>query len=619
MREPDAPTGAPRSVFHTASVSSYHLSLRRITSLQTTMSRLAALALFCALLAGCATPAPVAQHDVEAKPAPAAHVVPERPFPSDALYELLVAEFALRRQAYDVTLDNYLKEAPALRDAGVSAHTTHLAQFMQRQDEALQSAKLWVELDPQNVEANNTVAGLLAQQGRSLEALPYLEVVERQTGTANFAMLLNGFNQLSEDQRAELVGEIDKLSAQYPKNTRLLLSQALIHTEYKQYDLALENLDDLLELEPEHPQAILLETKILIERKAKNPYSRLERSLERNPNDQKLRLQYARLLTATDMAAARKQFEILSQQSPKDADLLFSLALINREIGDTEAARAYLHRTIALDEHVGESYYYLGRIAEDAGQPEEAIASYSKVGPGPEYLAATSRIGQILIDAGDLPRSNAWFAQQRALYPDMREQLYGLEADLLSRAGAPREARDLLTQALEETPDNPGLRYARGMVSEQLDDLDAMEKDLRALIAADPNNATALNALGYTLADRTNRYEEATALVSRALELQPNEPAILDSMGWVLYRTGDYEQSVKYLSRAYAGFPDPEVAAHLGEVLWVKGDKDGAVKVWRGAMARDPKHPVLLETLHRLGVDIPASAPTNGTTPQNPG
>jgi tetratricopeptide (TPR) repeat protein len=584
------------------------------------MSRLFAFAITCALLAACAAQPPVPDQDTVAAAAAAPAVkAPEKPFPNDSLYTLLVAEFALRRQMYDVTLNNYLAESQKLRDAGVSAHTTHLAQFMQRDAAALQSAQLWVELEPDNAEANNTLAGLLAQQGRTAEALPYLVAVERTTGDANFAILLNGFDQMSESQRAELVKDIDQLAEQYPQNIRLLLAQALVHAEYKQYDLALEELDKLLQLEPEQPQALLLEAKILAEQKAKNPYARVERVLKEHPDASRLRLQYARLLTATDMNAARKQFELLLQQSPNDGDLLFSLALINREIGDTEGARTYLRQTIALGQRTDEANYYLGRLAEEENAPEQAISSYMLVGMGPEYLAATSRIGQILVEQGQVERCNAWFNEQREKFPQLREQLYGLEADILNRGGQPESALALLTEALKQNPDSTALRYARAMLSEQQDDLAAMEKDLRTLIAADPNNTTAINALGYTLADRTTRYKEALELVSRALELQPDEPAILDSMGWVLFRTGRYDEAVNYLTRAYAVFPDPEVAAHLGEVLWVKGDTDQAMLIWRGAILRDPEHPVLLQTLKRLGVaDLNTMPPADAPAPPKP-
>jgi len=572
------------------------------------MSRLFTLAITCALLTACATQAPVPEQDA-LTPAEPVEKAPERAFPNDSLYALLVAEFALRRQAYDVTLEQYMEQAAVLRDPGVSAHTTHLAQFLQREEESLQSAQLWVELDPNNAEANNTLASLLAHQGRTIAALPYLVVVERQTGSANFPMLLNGFEQLSDAQRTELVGGISSLTTEFPQNTRLLLTQALIHTEYRQYDQALDELDKLFKLEPTQPQAVLLEAKILLEQKADNPYARLQQVLQDDPDAKLLRLQYARLLTATDMPTAREQFEILLEQSPRDGDLLFSLALVNREIGDSAAATAHLRQAIALDQRVDEAYYFLGRMAEDDNDPEEAIANYMQVGKGQEYLAANSRIGQILVDGGQLERSHTWFNEQREAYPQQRDQLFGLEADILARAGAEKKALQLLNRALAEAPDHSALRYARAMLSEQQDDLVAMEQDLRALIAADPDNATALNALGYTLADRTTRYKEALELVSRALELQPHEPAIMDSMGWVLFRMGQYEESVAYLARAYAELPDAEVAAHLGEVLWVKGDNDAAMAVWQGALLRDPNHPALLGTLQRLGIDPPGIAP----------
>tara|TARA_R110002049_G_scaffold188251_5_gene356602 strand:+ start:673 stop:2433 length:1761 start_codon:yes stop_codon:yes gene_type:complete len=586
------------------------------------MSRFPALALSSLLLIGCATQptdgdsagAKDATHRVE----PAASV-PEKPFPADSLYDLLVAEFALRRQAYGVTLEKYTKQAPALRDAGVSAHTTHLAQFLQRPDEALKSAQLWVELEPENAEANNTVASLLAQRGQPVAALPYLVVVEEQTGEANFPMLLSGFSQLDEQQRDALVQGIDALAREYPQNTRLLLAQALIHAENSQFELALDELQTLLELEPDQPQAVLLEARILVQQNADEPYTRLQQLLQKNPQAKRLRLEYAKMLTTTDMAAAQEQFEILSAQSPQDSDLLFSLALISREMGDNDAAQAYLQQTIALGQRADEAYYYLGRMAEDDADPEMAIAHYSKVGVGAEYLAANSRVGVILVEQNELDRSSAYFEAQREQHPQLREQLYGLEADILSRANATREAMRLLNQALQEMPTSTTLRYSRAMLSEQLGDLESMERDLRTILAADPDNATALNALGYTLADRTTRYAEALKLVSRALALQPNEPAILDSMGWVLFRKGQYDEALMYLSRAYAEFPDPEVAAHLGEVLWVKGDQDDAQAVWNTALRRDPGNPILLKTMRRLGAEpAPSTSPDTTPAPQTP-
>jgi tetratricopeptide (TPR) repeat protein len=188
--------------------------------------------------------------------------------------------------------------------------------------------------------------------------------------------------------------------------------------------------------------------------------------------------------------------------------------------------------------------------------------------------------------------------------------------ELLTRLGHPEVAMDILNDALRQFPDSSALRYARSMLGEQMDNLSLMESDLRAILEQDPDNATALNALGYTLADRTQRLDEAEELITRALALQPNEPAILDSMGWVLFRQGKYEESLGYLKRAYAVFPDPEVAAHLGEAMWMAGDREGATAVLRGAMLKTPDSEILLDTLNRLGMDPATFAPFNAPRPE---
>jgi tetratricopeptide (TPR) repeat protein len=587
------------------------------------MPHLLIFALTGALLTACAGTTPVEEPVPTAAPvvqqeAPAKQELPERPFPDDSVYPLLVAEFALRRREYDIALDNYMTQSRVLRDAGISAHTTHLTQFMRREREALEASELWVELEPDNAEAQNTYATLLVRQGRTLEAVPHMAEVQRLGEEARFPALLSNFDQLDKQQQAELVKGINELAEEWPDNTRLLLTQALILAEFEQYPQSLQKLDKLFTIEPYQPQALLLEVRVLIAQGEKKPFTRLERALQDNPDNQQLRLQYARLLTASDMAAAREQFEILSAQSPRDGDLLLSLALINREIGDDLAAKAYLKQMLGLQQRVDEAHFWLGRIAEDEGEMQTAISHYMQVGGESEFLSASNRIGQILIGSGQYQQAREIFVLQRRAHPEEAEALYGLEADLFTRSGEQDQAMDVLNEALQQFPQSNTLLYARSMLAEQLGDLAMMERDLRDIIERDPDNATALNALGYTLANRTQRYGEAYELITRALELQPDEPAILDSMGWILYRKGRYEEAVGYLTRAYTEFPDPEVAAHLGEVLWVSGETEAATTVWQGALMRDPEHKVLLETLERLGVDslrTPLEAPSPTAEP----
>jgi tetratricopeptide (TPR) repeat protein len=554
-------------------------------------------------LLACASTAPTTPVVPVAQEMPVEHVeAPEKPLPQDSVYPLLLAEFALRRRAYDVALENYMEQAHLLVDPGVRSHATHLAQFMQREDEALEAAQLWIQVEPDNIEVSNTLATLLSRAGRPLEALPYLATVGRGGGEPQYPILLNGFRKLSPAQQSELVEGINELSAEFPTDSQLLITRSLLYEELDQHDLALKTVRAVFENEPYLNQAVLLEAKLLLDRGDKKPFGRLRATLEKTPEDKRLRLQYARMLTRSDLEAARAQFEILSSQSPRDGDLLFSLALINRETGDLLTAKAYLRQMLELEQRVDEGHYYLGRIAEDEEDYKEAIAQYMKVEDGGDFFNANNRIGNILIDAGQIAQLLAYFEQLRDKNPAMREQLYAMEVDLLTKGEQLNDGMAVLSRALQEFPESTALLYTRSMMWEQQDDLHLMESDLRTILAQEPDNATALNALGYSLANRTERYDEAHELIARALALQPNEPAILDSMGWVLYRQGSYEEALEYLSRAYIKYPDPEVAAHLGEVLWVTGKTEAAIDVWRGALLKDPQHKILVATLKRLGV-----------------
>lgn len=537
--------------------------------------------------------------------------VPERPIPEASVYPLLVAEFALRRRDFDTALTTYLEQAEILRDPAVSAHATHLAQYLQREREAFRACRLWVELEPDNVEANGTLATLLARQGRTREALDHLAVVARAGEQAKFPVVLNRFKALSpEDQQALDTAAQALIDDDLGDDVSLLLTHALMAEEAGNAELVEQRLQPVFERDPYQHQALILEAKTRLAAGADNPLARIEEALEIDPDRSQLRLQYARLLASQNMEAARQQFELLSAEAPGNADLLFSLAMINEELGDRVASKAYLRKVLALGQREDEVYFFLGRMAIAEGNRDEAIELFQQVGDGAELTRATASIVQLRLAAGEDQVLADYMDRLRQSYPPRREQLYALEASAYNDSGRQERGLALLERAIAEFPESDNLRYARSVIYERRGDIAAAEADLRSIIARSPDNATALNALGYTLTNRTDRHDEARTLIEQALRLSPNEPAILDSMGWVLYRQGELDEAIKYLTRAYANFPDPEVAAHLGEVLWMSGNKTGAMSVWRGAMRQDPRHEVLMETLDRLGIVLQADADT---------
>ncbi|EAQ98970.1 tetratricopeptide repeat protein [Congregibacter litoralis] len=591
-----------------------HASFRRLFLIPALLSSLA-------LVGGCAgtdrmvdtaepnSDDPVVAAATDAVKEPPPPPVPERPIPEASVYPLLLAEFALRRRDFDTALNTYLEQADVLQDPAVSAHATHLAQYLQREREAFRAVRLWVALEPDNIEANGTLATLLARQGRNREALPYLATVARAGEKAKFPVLLNRYKALRPADQLGLDSDTQALlDDDLGDDVSLRLTHALMAEERGDAATTRARLAPVFALKPYQRQALILEAKLNLAEGIDEPLARMEEALDVDPTRTELRLQYARLLASQDMAAAREQFEILSAEAPHNADLLFSLALISHELEDNEAAKGYLQQIIALNQRRDEAYLFLGQIARSEDDLDEAIQLFQQVGDGAELMKATISIAQIQVAEGREQELADYMDRLRQSYPPRKEQLYALEANIYSETDHDEKGLELLNRAIDEFPESDNLRYARSVAHEKAGNIAAAETDLRDIIERDPDNATALNALGYTLANSTDRYDEARVLIEKALALSPNEPSILDSMGWVLYHHGDLENAKEYLTRAYAAFPDPEVAAHLGEVLWAIGNTTGAMTVWRAALVKDPQHGVLNETLTRLGISLQADA-----------
>jgi len=536
---------------------------------------------------------------------PSVEVGPSRAFPEDSIYPLLVAEFALRRGQFELALDNYLGQSKILRDTGVSTHTTHLAQFLKNDKAALKSALLWVELDPENIEANFTLANLLGRHQKPLEAMPYMSAVLRGGGEVNFAALAVTSIKLGEDTRNEMQEKIKILLVEFPNKVELKLALAVLLEEQKNYELALEQVKEIFSREPQQLQAVVLEARILQQiGDRKNTFTRLLKVLKQQPGNNRLRLQYARLLVHNDLNAAKQQFALLIENTPNDPDLLYSYALINQELGEHNTATAYFERLLSFKKHDSAAHYYLGKVAEANKNIDKALEHYSEVKFSADFVTANNRAAAIWFASGSTYKFTEHFHQLRLHYPDSHEKLYILEAKILLQQELPMDSHVVLTRGIDEFPASNSLRYARSLVSEKLLNIDLMEKDLRAIIKQEPKNTTALNALGYGLTVHTTRYQEALKLIQRALEINPEEAAILDSMGWVQYQLGQHQQALTNLQRAYKSFPEPEVAAHLGEVLWALGHTQEAQSLWKKSLRDNPENLLLLNVIRRFTEDV---------------
>ncbi len=541
---------------------------------------------------------------------PEEKVIPERPFPAETLYSLMVAELAGSRSRFDIALGNYLQQAHQTRDPGVVARATRIARFLNAHQAALEASQLWTQIEPDNTEAHFIAASELARIGRLMEALD--EATQLITDTQNSAIFQNIAARAAtatDTQREQLLFRYQQLLSEHPDHDGLILGIALIQQENNQLDEALALTEQLLNKDPDHVTGIILRSKLLEQqKKPEQALDLLSRKLSAHPEEMRLRLQYARLLASYDLDKAYEQFQVLHNQSPHDPDILFSLALISHEQQRNDEAKAFFEQLIVDGARTSSAHYYLARIAESENDFNSALEHYLQVKPGPDFLPATSQVIDILVRAGELDAANNHLTAIRQRFPQESARLYLLQAEKLGKYQYLEEAEQALTEGLTFESENNQLLYARAMINERRNFIDLLELDLRSILRYNPNHVDALNALGYTLADRTTRYDEALDLITQALRIKPNDPAIMDSMGWVQYRLGNYEEAILRLQEALKQLSDPVIASHLAEVLWVSGQEEKAKDIWHEAVSQAPNNPVIQEAIKRLGVQLEPAA-----------
>jgi tetratricopeptide (TPR) repeat protein len=530
-------------------------------------------------------------------------VRPRIPLTEYLLYKLLLAEIAGHRGMLDTSIEYYLDLARHTRDHRIAERTARIAVYARDDAAALAAARLWVELDPRNPDPHQVLAIMKLRAGDLEQSAEHLQdIFAYSEGEADEKLWMIANLLGSEKDKDAVLEVMEKLVASQDSSPGALYAFAHVAARLEDLERSRELLEDTLALAPDNDNAALSYISILQRLgREQEALSWLEKKLAKNgENDFNLHMAYARLLMEVrQFGRALDQFELLVDREPENIDVLYALGLLYLQSNRLEEAET-LFRKLSAQEHLTDtSNYYLGRIAEEKRLYDEAGAWYQGVYKGEHYFDAQVRLAMLLARKGEVDEARNHLQSIRSGSGQQALVIVQAEGDLLIQAGRYEEAVAVYTKALDDGY-NSDLLYARAMAAEKTGRLDLLEKDLRSILEREPDHAQALNALGYTLADATDRHAEAYELIKKALELRPNDFYILDSMGWVLYRLGRLDEAIDYLRKALNIRQDPEIAAHLGEVLWVRGEREQAKEVWETALRQTPEDTRLLDVIERF-------------------
>jgi tetratricopeptide (TPR) repeat protein len=519
---------------------------------------------------------------------------------ADGVFDFLVAELAAQRGDIEGALAIFNRMARELRDPQIARRAVELAIRSRAFAPALESAALLLELDPGSSLAREIMAALLANEGDIAKARATLTaMLDKNPNRAAMLMQLPHLFAKFGD-KAAILATTREIAARYsemPESHYAVGVAALIATDFA---LAGEEADRALELRPAWEQAAILKAQVLRKAAPDTVIGYYQAFVQSHPASLEVRMQLGRELAAErKLAEARDQFRAAEKLAPKDSQAAYANGLLSLQLEEYAEAQGAFTRALKLGYHEPAAIYLgLGQASEGLKNYDEAIAWYQKVESG-DWVRAQLKVATLIARQQGLAAGREYLHRIEPRSSDDQVQMIQVEAQLLRDAKAWRETYDMLSDAVKQYPDSYELLYDHAMAAERIDRIDVLESDLRRVIKMRPEYAHAYNALGYTLAEKTDRLSEAKGLIEKAYKLAPDDPFILDSLGWVQYRMGDVEDALKHLHAAYTARNDPEIAAHLGEVLWKVGQHDEAQKIWRAALTENPNHETLITVMQK--------------------
>lgn len=533
----------------------------------------------------------------------AAPAVKHTPLSAEMLYRLMAAEIAGQRGQLAISVQEYLRAAEISRDLEVVERAARIAVYARDNVTSLKVGKLWLELQPGSIQALTVIATAQIKQDQyddALQTLDRLLVLTELRGQRGYHFIFTLLGRQRDKQAA--LDLLDKLMVRRGYTADALFTYGRLALLVGELEKSTKAVKKLLQKKPEWEDAQQLWVNLLV-RKGQDDVALeyLQNTVTTYPQGRSIRMYFARkLVDEKRLAEAYEQFKILLDQENSNVDARYALGLLSLEMKRLDEAEEYFTVLFEDEERTNEAAYYLGQIAERRRNTGLATRWYSQVNKGQHHIEAQIRIAFMIAESGDLTAARKRLHNIEASTTAIELRLYLAEGDILRTANHHQEAFDLYSEALAKMPDNSQLLYARALTAEKIEQLEVTLQDLEHIVKREPDNVQALNALGYTLADRTDRYEDALKYIQAAYKINSTDPAIIDSMGWVYYRMGDYQQALRYLQKAFDELKDPEIGAHLGEVLWVMGEQQKARKVWDEALQSKPEHKILIDVIKRF-------------------
>lgn len=517
---------------------------------------------------------------------------------SDFVFKYLVGEIAGQRGDLGLASNLFLNLAKSSRDPRLAERAAKVAVYGNNAKTAVQAANLWAELDPTSVEAQQATTEMLLSTGNLVDAKPHLKkLLAKEETRANGFLYLNNLFAQQADKKAVLK-LVQELAKPYPKLPEAHFTIAHAAWAAGNDKLAISEVNVADKLRPGWEMNAILQGQVMLGQSPDTALDFYRNFLSQHPEANEVRLNLARMLVNQKrLDEAKPEFVKLAQASKGNPEILVVVGLLSFQAGDYTEAEQYFQQVLATDfRDKDQIYLYLGQVAEKQKKDDQALTWYNKIQLGERYLDAKLNVAYVLARTQGTDNAIKMLDDLSDLNNEQMVLVIQTQANLLVQAKRHQEAYDLLDKAVKNLPNTPGIIYDYAMAAEKLDYLDVVERELRKLIQIKPDFAQAYNALGYSLADHNIKLNEARTLIEKALALSPNDHFILDSMGWVQYRLGKLDKAVDYLRRAYTAQTDPEIAAHLGEVLWQQGKRDEALQIWGEALRAHPDNEVLQST-----------------------